>query len=112
MMDGSTTLAAVIANINVKSSAPATSIGAGEIIYRSDQQKLYVNTGSAGSPTWTEVGSGGAFLPLEGGQMSGAIDMNGQQVKLNTGGTSAIYNTSSNTVVKVPSGGYFVIQVG
>lgn len=111
MMDGVTTLAAVIANINVRSSAPSTSIGTGEIIYRSDLGYLQVNTGTAGSPTWTDVAAG-TYLPLSGGTMTGAIGMNGNAINLNSGGTSSIQNSGSNTILKVPSGGYLVIQVG
>lgn len=113
MMDGVTKLNAVIANINVFSSAPSTSVGTGEIIYRSDLGYLQVNTGTDTTPVWTAVGSGaGTYLPLAGGQMSGAIDMNGNAVNLNTAGTSSIQNSGSNTIIKVPSGGYLVIQVG
>lgn len=61
MMDGHTTLAETIANINAKSSEPIASVGPGEVIYRTDLKKLYVNTGTAISPIWELVGAGGGF---------------------------------------------------
>ena len=58
--ENQTKLATVIANINVFASNPATSEGEGEIVYNSTDNKVYVNTGTASSPTWTELGSGGS----------------------------------------------------
>jgi len=59
MLQDGTLVSVLLANINAKSSAPATSAGTGEIIYRSDLSKVFVNTGTAGTPTWVEIGSGG-----------------------------------------------------
>jgi hypothetical protein len=113
MMDGVTTLAAVIANVNVKSSAPASSVGPGEIIYRSDLGYLQVNTGTAGTPVWTAVGAGaGVYLPLAGGSMTGDINMGGNDVWLNTAATCGVMASGTSVVAKVPSGSYFIIQVG
>lgn len=91
MMDGSTTLAAVIANINVKPGAPATSIGTGEIIYRSDISKVQVNIGTSGSPNWVDV-SGGAGV-TDHGALTGLGDDDHTQYYNSARHTKAIHDS-------------------
>ena len=77
MIDG-TTLANLVGNRNVYSSDPATSRGAGEIIYQSVAGVLKVNTQTVDpttDPTWTEVGSGEWV-----GAATSALDMNGYAI--------------------------------
>lgn len=112
MMDGSTTLAAVIANVNVKASAPSTSVGTGEIIYRSDVKTLFVNTGSAGAPNWVEVGSGTSdALPLAGGTMAGEINMNSNKIALTSDGNVFVKGSGESMTLQVDTGGSLIIQI-
>lgn len=53
------TLADILANINNFSSNPATSQGKGELIYNTNDDNVYKNTGTAGTPVWEALGSGG-----------------------------------------------------
>lgn len=51
----------IIASINTYDSQPSTSIGKGEIAYFLDEDEVYVNKGTAGTPDWDTLGSGASM---------------------------------------------------
>jgi len=51
----------IIASINTYNSQPSSSIGKGEIAYFLDEDEVYVNKGTAGTPDWDTLGSGASM---------------------------------------------------
>lgn len=110
-------LADIVANLNVVASDPATSRGAGEIIYQSTAGILKVNTGTAGSPVWTAVGAGGAgdfkadgSVPMTGDL---TIDKASPAVILDTSATSSLLKFLQSSVAKAQiwtSNAYLIIK--
>ena len=122
-----TLLADVIANINVinQASNPATSQGNGEVIYNAhaDHKVLYVNTGTAGTAVWLEVGSGSGGLWEDDASLVTLttprdIDLEGQRFYLKKGATDALStyievdSGTGNLIFHIPAGEAVEWQVG
>ena len=100
-----TLLKDLVGNRNVYSSDPATSVGAGEIIYQSTAATLKVNTQTVNpttNPIWTSVGGGGV---TDHGALTGLTDDDHTQYLLIAGSramTGAL-NMNTNNVNNVGS---------
>lgn len=104
-----TKLADVVANINVVTSNPTTSQGAGEIIYNSTAEEVYVNIGTAGSPTWSDLGgsTGGSddhstLTNLNWAAAGHTIDIN---VSFGGYGATSIASLDNTTSIALKIGG-------
>ena len=98
-------LADIVANLNVFASDPATSRGAGEIIYQSTAGTLKVNTQTVDpttDPTWTSVGAGGW-----NGNATSNLDMNGYNI---VEADSIIADTAHDLTLTVDTGQAFVFS--
>ncbi|MCK5217719.1 MAG: hypothetical protein KAJ93_08015 [Methanosarcinales archaeon] len=101
---GGKSLSDIVANLNVFSSDPATSRGAGEVIYQSTAGTLKVNTQTTNpttNPTLTEVG-GGDFYADGSVPMTGDLTINkaSPAIELNTSATSSLLKFLQSTTLK------------
>ena len=98
-------LSDIVANLNVFSSDPSTSRGAGEVIYQSTAGVLKVNTQTTNpttNPTWTAVGAGGDFYADGSVPMTGdlTIDKSSPAIELDASGTSSLLKFLQSSVLK------------
>jgi len=108
----STPLATIIANLNVFASNPATSKGEGETIYNSGDNTVYVNTGTTGTPVWSEMADGiwsdsGTLVTLNTVR---EVDFQGERIYINKEATDAastyidIGAASGNLIIHIGTG--------
>lgn len=99
-----TKLSDILANINTYTTEPATSTGEGELAYFHDTSKVYMNTGSAVTPVWSDISAGGSgmsdLVDDTTPQLGGDLDCNSKIID----GCSKIRNDGGSLTMESSTG--------